>query len=145
MSIGDPEVLADTSELRVVPVEEPVAIAKRLELPLPHRELEPSELRPRDVALGQHAHERVDPAHPPVDRLQARRERRPADPGDSLLLAPPTERPKLVPTRVPEADEIQDAGIVEGIGRVDPRIGREPGGRFPGYGGERASRREPVG
>jgi hypothetical protein len=29
VSIGDPEVLADTDEFRVVPVEEPVAVAKR--------------------------------------------------------------------------------------------------------------------
>jgi hypothetical protein len=30
-----------------------------------------------------------------------------------------------VPIRVPEPDEIQDARIIESIGRVDPRIGRD--------------------
>ena len=60
----------DVVEVLVVLVEEAVAVAERFELPLPDRKLQLAELRARCVRLGDHADERVDVVHVPVDRLQ---------------------------------------------------------------------------
>ena len=58
--VGDPVLPLDVAQLGVVEVEEPVAVAQRLELLLPDRELQLAELGPRHVPLGDHPDERVE-------------------------------------------------------------------------------------
>src|SRR5256712_266002 len=68
VTIRDPERLLESAEDGVVEVEEAVAVAQRLELSLPDRELELAELGPADVALGDHPDEGVEPVDVAVDR-----------------------------------------------------------------------------
>ena len=59
-AVGDPVLPLDVAQHRIVQVEEPVPVAQSLELLLPDRQLQLAELRARNVALRDHAGERVE-------------------------------------------------------------------------------------
>ena len=96
----DAEVLLDGAESRIVEVEEPVAVAQRLELLLPYRHLQRTQLGAGHVLLGLHSDEGVHLVHRPVDRLEPRGHRRPAHRGDHVLEGLPGARLDLLAVAV---------------------------------------------
>jgi hypothetical protein len=144
MAVVDVVRPADRSEHGIVAVEEPVAVAQRLELPLPDRELELAELGPGDMTLGDHPDERVELVDASVDRVQPRGERRAADADDCVLLRFVALDRDGLAVYVLQLHEVEDVRVVERVAAAQHAPG-EAGSALAGDRRERRLRREPVG
>ena len=130
--VVDPVPLPDQAQARVVEVEEPVAVAQRLELLAPDRPLEFAEVVAERVRFGDHADERVDVGHRAVDRLEPRGERGSAVAADGLALGLVGAERDPVAGDVEQAGELHAVRVVDLVAAGQLRVGREGLARLTG-------------